>query len=339
MDSQRDECRPTRDQRKDSDGSPQPPKETPADSVNSPVADIPAATLRSRSVQSDAGQPQGSESNDGKRSADSTVADEASSNKNPGRPRSRSEQDAWSYFLGLTGYLIGILGLYVDFVATLMRISVVVIDILILGAIVSHARRQAGRKLTWLVKLIYASSVAFLLIINTLAFGFPPPSPTPGGGETCVYDVSTGASSHSIPIGPGGSVRGQLQLGEMDINSISVIVGLDRSTANPDIRHPIELNVDIDGDPIPPLQQGDIVDNEFTRFDLPAPIRVGSDELVGIEVINRSSEPIGVYVKQPGPGDRARGFEDGIYVTGHVGREAGYLQPGYALSGCITRPG
>jgi hypothetical protein len=193
--------------------------------------------------------------------------------------------------------------------------------------------RRVGSRRT-----LAGTTLTVLLVVVNL-YGIHPPGIVPKPREeACVYDVSA-TEGAPFPLVTGGSTAQQVQPNADRINSVSIIAGIDPKTAHADHPHPIKLRVrSKEGRINLTIRRDDIVNNAFSRFELPRPVHVRPKQTLFIRVFNESDEPVSVYIKQPGPTDLAEGIPPGAFVTGYVGNERGYEKTGYALSGCLTRP-
>ena len=242
----------------------------------------------------------------------------------------------------LSGYLFGVLGFYTNFFESILQATAILADVvtlltaagLLITGRVAHSWREGGRRRLVAGTVVVATSIA---IINY--FGLRPPNlARVSTGESCVYDV-TAIDGRPVPLGPGGSITQQFQAGAEEINSISVIIGFDGRTADPEKAHPVRLQFrSADGRINVTMDRPDIVDNAFSRFDLPRPVKVGTHENLFIRIVNASDEPIGVYTKRPGQNDIVKAPGAGVTIIGQVNATAEYEQAGYVLSGCVTRP-
>jgi hypothetical protein len=141
----------------------------------------------------------------------------------------------------------------------------------------------------------------------------------------------------SIPLIGDGRIVEDTAVKGRKVYAISLIVGLDKTTADTKKPHPVDVIVRLPNGHSLPLHQDDIVDNKFTRFNLTAPAEfdTGPGNL-HVEVVNKSAnDQIGVYVKVPDGADRFAELS-GITVRGHAGQVAPYARPDLTLSGCIA---
>jgi hypothetical protein len=240
----------------------------------------------------------------------------------------------------LSGYLFGVIGFYTNFFETLLQATAVLLDVLVVllaGAL--WARRSAVLRTSR--PRVVLSAVAVLALVGLAnVYGFAPPKLVHvPGSESCVYSVLS-TDGTAIPIGPGGSATQEFQPRSDELNSVSVIIGIDEHTATLNRPHPISLRIwseDLQFNRT--LRRPDIVNNAFSRFDLSEPVRLRKPNgQLHMQVVNDSSEPIGVYVKQPGATEIANGIGDGVVIRGQVDSTAEHRVKGFALSGCVTRP-
>lgn len=241
----------------------------------------------------------------------------------------------------VSGYIFGVLSFYTNFFDSILQATAVLVDTLavliaialvITGAL-RRILRRAGR-----IRTLAGSAVALALVAAVNYYGIRPPGVLrPPQDEVCVYDVTAG---EPIPLAPGGSITQEIRPQVDEINSVSVIAGLDDTTAHRDRAHPIKLRVRTqDGSVNTRRERDDIVDNAFSRFEFAEPLEVNPRDTLFIQVFNDANEAVSVYVKQPEPTDVADGATADVYIAGHVGNESGYRKAGYVLSGCVTGPG
>jgi hypothetical protein len=239
-------------------------------------------------------------------------------------------------FVAVTGYLIGVLSLYTSYFTSIWKVTAVLIDMLTLVALVSLGTslfRDRGR----LDRRVTAGAIVVVLALLATLVAFHPPNlrHPEESGETCVYNVRAGVS---VPIVKNGSIAQEFFADAHSVSSVSVIVGLDSALADPSKKHPVELTmksatIQLDQR----LELGDVVNNAFTRFNLPEPRDIGdSDPPITIEVFNRSEETIGIYVKEPDRSDHINTQMRGALITGHLHQEPTYSFDNHMLSGCVT---
>jgi hypothetical protein len=225
--------------------------------------------------------------------------------------------------------------LYTNFLSRVLQVTALLVDALAISIL---ATRVFGRefKRSSRRSVALGTLIGVLIVgINVAAFVRPPTPAAEVLYEACVYDVAAG---ESIPIRPGGKMIGTFKTRAAEsLNSASVIIGIDASMANPDATHPIDLHLRTEDGDILTYERKDIVNNDFSRFELDPPLEADAGEVIQLTIINRSDDPIGIYVKQPGPGDQADGVGDGVVAVGKIDAEAGFTMRGFALSGCVTR--
>lgn len=241
----------------------------------------------------------------------------------------------------LSGYLFGVFSFYTNFFDNVLQATAVLVDCL---AVITLIWLAASRRIPRIwrsagpLRTLAGATLAIVLLGTVTYYGVRPPVFTPASAESCLYDV-TADGGVPIPLQPGGSVAQELRPGTDRINSVSVIAGIDRNTADPQRPHAMKLLVRTKNGRINvSLSRDDIADNAFSRFEFPEPLRVRPREPLLIQAFNESNEQVSIYVKQPGPTDMADTVAD-AFVQGHVGNPRGYRKTGYVLSGCLTRPG
>ena len=244
----------------------------------------------------------------------------------------------------LAGYLFGAMGFYTNFFASILQATAVLVDTVTVFTAAALLLTGAARDV-WLragpIRVTAGTTVVVLLVAGVNYLGFRPPGVVhPVQEETCTYNVKS-TDGVPIPLGRGGGIVQHLRPLSDEINSISVIAGLDDETANVETKHPLRLDVRVKGgDGLNrSLRRPDIVNNAFSRFEFPKPAKVRPRDVLVVEVVNESDEPVSIYVKQIDPGDSAGGAVGSVFVRGHVGNERGYEKAGHVLSGCVTRPG
>jgi hypothetical protein len=249
-----------------------------------------------------------------------------------GRRRNRA---AGFSFAVVSGYVVGVAGFYTNFFGTLLQATAGLIDLfgtIFLVWLAVHSRRRPPP----IAKRLALTLTSICLVLMggiTYAAVNPPQAPALTAGESCLYDVSAGTS---IPLEPDGLIKQQIPVRADYVFAVSLIIGLDRSTAHPSLPHPVDVRItDADGSAVL-IHQLDIRDNRLTRFNLPRALAPAGRTTLAIEVINKSTEQVGVYVKVPDDGDIVPAGLSGMTIRGHAGQEAPYRRPDWTLSGCIA---
>jgi hypothetical protein len=253
-----------------------------------------------------------------------------------------------SLFTLISGFLLGLVGLYTNFFSTWVQVSAVAFDLLTGAAIVTiiYTWRTGGNlkplldfkaRPGWKVILVWAAA---LLLIGANIVGFFPPRVEKQPSTECyAYNVLS-QDGVSVPIQKGGGIQQVFKPTVDYINSVSVIIGLDPRLANIHTKHPVKLvfrSTDLKIQET--LRREDIVNNSFSRFDFRRPLKVENNQVFEMQIYNESEEPIGIYVKKPGAMELAPGVGRGVVVVGQVDNQAEHEMTGYVLSGAVTCPG
>jgi hypothetical protein len=259
-----------------------------------------------------------------------------STEENP-QPAPARNRTAGFSFAVVSGYVVGVAGFYTNFFGTLLQATAGLIDVLGTIFLIWLAVRYRRRRPPVARRMALTLTGVGLLLMGGITYAavFPPGTPAPGSDETCVYDVSAGAS---IPLRPSGLIKQKLPVRAKRVFAVSLIIGLDRSTANPSSPHPVDVRITnaANGSTML-LHQPDIRDNRLTRFNFPRVLSPGSETTtLTVEVINKSNEQIGVYVKAPDDGDIVPAGLSGVTIRGHAGQEAPYRRTDWTLAGCIA---
>jgi hypothetical protein len=245
--------------------------------------------------------------------------------------------------IAVTGYLFGVAGFYTNFLGSILAATALLVDLTglvfiawILAAIV---RARSFRRTRIARSLIVAGSVCTILMILMTLVAFNPPSAARQSGEACGYDVgSSMPDAISIPLNPGGSISEEVRVPDGRIVAVSPIVGLDQKIASLSNPHPLKLILrSPDGSVDVRLQIPDIVNNRYSRFNLPHPIDAGNADVFMVKIVNESTDPVGVYVKKPDQSDYTDGPIAGIFVDGQRSQPGPYRRSGFALSGCVAQ--
>lgn len=259
----------------------------------------------------------------------------------PAPASARSRATGFSFAI-VSGYVVGVAGFYTNFFATLLQATAALVDVLgvifLVWLVVRWwPRRTAARARRGPTMVAAALTALCLLLMGSATYAavHPPGAAPTSLAETCLYDVSAGTS---IPLVPDGRVKAEIPLRASDIFAVSVVIGLDPTTADRGAAHPVDLRVSTgSAGSSKLLHQPDIRDNHFTRFNFPTPIHpAGRATTLTVEIINKSAEPIGVYVKVPDDGDVVPAPLTGVVVRGHAGQEASYRRTDWALTGCVA---
>jgi hypothetical protein len=243
----------------------------------------------------------------------------------------------------LAGYVFGGMGFYTNFFESILQATAFLVDtaaVLVISAVLltgagRNIWRQAGPRRT-----LAGVALTVVLVAGVNYLGFRPPGVVPAPtAETCTYDVAA-TDGIAIPLRPGGSITQRLRPLANRINSVSIVAGLDERTAQTARPHPLRLVVRTPDQRInQPLQRPNLVNNGFSRFEFPQPLKVRPRQSLVIEAFNDSDQTVSFYVKKPDPSDNADGAMGWAFIQGHVDNESGYEKTGYVLSGCVTRPG
>lgn len=247
-------------------------------------------------------------------------------------------------YLAVGGFVVGIVGVFGSLFASPLTLAAVIVNLLgviWLGTLGYFWLRRGRPRLTRKNKAHVSLSVLVALVLMVTATGVTFFSSEifgeePGQEEACVYDVKT--KDTTVPIVSGGSITQGFTASASRIHAISVIIGLDAAIANLDRRHPVALRVTSPEERVDQtLEADDITNNGFTRFNLPEPLSIKNQNSVfTMQIINKSSEPIGVNIKIPDESDFFDSPREGVFILGHLGQEDPYRKPDYALSGCVA---
>lgn len=242
----------------------------------------------------------------------------------------------------VAGLLLGAIGLYAGSFSGVLAVTAVVADILaftlLCWILLPHVPRL---RRMWRPPIASEAATAAVTVVAVgLAGGLTyvaarPPSvqPTPSA-ETCLYDVAA-IGGVPIPLVADGTIKGSFSLTDVQLNAISLVIGLDPRTSHKGMRHPVRLHLagaGFDNE----LSVQDIVNNGLTRFNLPKPLKIKHTEQFTMTIINASAEQVGVYVKVLDKADDAAGLGDGLVIKGHAGQEPTYQDLDRALSGCAA---
>jgi hypothetical protein len=255
--------------------------------------------------------------------------------KNPKAGRTRNRAAGFSFAV-VSGYVVGVAGFYTNFFGTLLQATAGLIDLfgaIFLVWLAVHSRRQPPPIAKRLALTLTGICVLLMGGISYAAVN-PPQAPGLTPGENCLYDVSAGTS---IPLQPDGLIKQQIPVRADHVFAVSLIIGLDRTTAHPSVPHPVDVRITNAADGSTALlHQPDIRDNRLTRFNFTRALSPEDRTTLVIEVINKSNEQVGVYVKVPDDGDIVPAGLSGMTIRGHAGQEAPYRRPDWTLSGCIA---
>ena len=230
-----------------------------------------------------------------------------------------------------------------DFPSWVLPVATLLVGILIatlINFITQNHRVKTGVALPILLVSIVGATI---LAIRQAQLSSPPvtvstptaPTDAPAPAEAaCVYDVKPGIS---VPIINEGSITQKFLASAVRIDTISVIIGIDKTIADPRRPHPVDLRVQSDEEHVDQvLSADDINDNKPTWFDFPEPLQIKNrNALISMRIINKSQDPVGIYIKRPDDADTGHPQGGGVFIVGHFHREKPYLNPDYVLTACV----
>ena len=253
------------------------------------------------------------------------------------KPAKRVRHDA---FLVVSGYLVGIAGFYTNFFPTFLVATAVLVDLLGIAwlfALGRSARLSQAEKVRFSpARTLLSAGACIVLMFAVTWMAFRPPGlEQRPSAEACVYDVKPG---FSVPINKEGSITQEFLASADRIHAVSVIIGIDSEIADPNQPHPVNLLVRSYAEGVnETIHVDDIINNKSTRFNFREPIHIkDKNSAFSMQVINKSQEPIGIYIKVPDAVDTIRTRSEGVFIVGHRNQEDGYRFPDHALTGCVA---
>jgi hypothetical protein len=264
------------------------------------------------------------------------------------------------------GLLIGILGLFTGVVQGFWRVAALLLTCFSVSvfawrvAVWIGQRRAVGprhRVSPWTVVVLMLLLVTVLADAEAwapqhTAVNVPkrsssaPPArqstgPSPQASQPfCTYSVDAATSDGAVPIvlDRGGSIQEAFQPEPGPVTGLYFVVGLDPVLANLDLDHDMTLVLWSADEKLHRTFHGitNRADNNGqTGFFPEQPISLEGSMLYYLQIINTSTEPVGVYAKPESSSDRGTSKTSNIVIRGERLNHAEHLLQRWALSACI----